>query len=190
MQLRFGDHIAGLTVDGKQLQAAVFNENDVRAAAGLTLVLGAIAFSLALLDQQYLPLQVVTTFFFVEFLIRTTVGIRYSPIGLVARTMTRGMAPEWVSAKPKLFAWRIGLGMAFSMMIITNSGIRGWLPGSMCVICMTLMWIEAVLGRCLGCEIHAALVRRGLTERDADYEICSGGVCELPTRPAVEERVA
>ena len=187
MELRFGEHIAASTAAGEPLRAAVFDENDVRASAGLTLVLGAIAFSLALLEQQYIPLQAVTTFFFVEFLVRTTVGIRYSPVGLVARAMTRGMAPVWVSAKPKLFAWRIGLGMAFSMMIITNSGVRGWIPGTLCVICMTLMWMEAALGRCLGCELHAFLVRRGLTEHDRDYEICSGGVCDLPVRPAVEE---
>ena len=31
-----GERISGLTVDGKELHAAVFNENEVRAAAGLT----------------------------------------------------------------------------------------------------------------------------------------------------------
>ena len=39
--------------------------------------------------------------------------------------MTSRQAPDWVSAKPKRFAWTLGLGMAFSMMIITNSGVRG-----------------------------------------------------------------
>ena len=44
--------------------------------------------------------------------------------------------------------------------IITHSGIRGTLPLTVCVVCLTLMWLEAVLGLCLGCEIHGALVRR------------------------------
>ena len=34
-------------------------------------------------------------------------------------------------------------------------------PLTICLICMALMWLEAVLGLCLGCEIHGALVRRG-----------------------------
>jgi len=178
----FGQRIAGLTVNGRELRAGVFNENEVRAAAGLTLVLGAVAFSLALLEQQYVPLQAVSTFFLLEFLLRTTLGIRRSPMGVVARWMTRSQPPEWVSAKPKLFAWRIGVAMALSMTIITNSGIRGVLPGTLCAVCMTLMWMEASLGLCLGCKIHALLVRRGWKGDDPEIEVCAHGVCELPAR--------
>lgn len=184
MTIAIGQSIAGLTVGGRELHAGVFNENEVRAAAGLTLVMGAVAFSLALFEQEYVPLQVVSTFFLVEFLLRTTLGIRRSPIGAVARWMTRSQPPEWVSAKPKLFAWRLGVVMALSMTIITNSGIRGVLPGTLCAICMTLMWMEASLGLCLGCRIHALLLRRGLKDEDPDIEICAHGVCALPARPA------
>ncbi len=180
----FGERIAGLTVNGKELSAGVFNENQVRAAAGLTLVIGAIGFSLALLEQQYIPLQIAATLFFVEFAVRTTAGIRYSPVGVLAGWMTRSQPPEWVSAKPKLFAWRMGLVLALAMTIITNAGIRGVLPGTLCAICMTLMWLEAVLGWCLGCQIHAALTRRGWASRDAEFEVCAHGVCELPRAPA------
>ena len=73
MSVMFGERISGLTVDGKELHAAVFNENQVRAAAGLTMVIGAVAFAYAYFDQQYVPLQVAATFFFVEFLIRLDV---------------------------------------------------------------------------------------------------------------------
>ena len=48
---------------------------------------------------------------------------------------------------------------------------------------MTLMWMEASLGLCLGCKIHALLVRRGLKSADPDIEICSHGVCQMPARP-------
>ena len=34
--------------------------------------------------KEFVPIKVVTTFFFVDFLIRVTVGLRYSPIGVVA----------------------------------------------------------------------------------------------------------
>lgn len=182
MEFVVGERLSGPTVGDRDLHAAVVDENQVRAAAGVTLVAGAIAFSYAYFDKQYALLQIVSTIFFVEFLLRTTVGIRYSPVGVIARAMTRRTPPQWVSAKPKLFAWRLGLALALAMTIITNSGIRGTLPRTICVICMTLMWMEASLGLCLGCEIHALLVRRGWTTKDAEFEICAHGVCEIPAR--------
>ena len=179
MELSFGQRISGRTADGVELHAAVVDENQVRAAAGVTMVLGAVAFSYAYFDKQYIPLQAASTLFFVEFLARLTVGIQNSPLGVVARAMTLRQVPDWVSAKPKRFAWKLGLGMAFSMMIITNSGIRGMLPRTICAICLTLMWMESVLGLCLGCKIHALLVRRGLATKDPAFEICAHGECKL-----------
>jgi hypothetical protein len=179
MDFSCGQHLSGLTVDGAELQAAVVDENQARAAAGLTMVLGAVAFSFAYFDAQYLLLQAVSTVFFVEFLARLTVGLRHSPMGAIARAMTLRQAPDWVSAKPKRFAWTLGLGMAFSMMVITNSGVRGTLPRTICAICLTLMWMESVLGLCLGCKIHALLVRRGWADSDPAFEICAHGECEL-----------
>jgi hypothetical protein len=182
----FGDRISGLSADGRELHAAVFDENAVRAAAGLTMVIGAVAFAFAYFDENYVPLQVAATLFFVEFLVRVTAGLRYSPVGVVARAMTRGVPPQWVSAKPKRFAWTLGLGLAFSMTVITNSGIRGTLPRAICLVCLTLMWLEAVLGLCLGCKLHGLMVRRGWTTKDPAFEVCAHGACELPPVPRPE----
>ena len=189
MRVAFGQHISGVSVDGTELRAAVFDEHAVRAAAGLTMVIGAAAFSAAYFGQDYVPLQIASTLFFVEFLVRITAGLRYSPMGVLAHLMTRARAPDWVSAKPKRFAWTIGLALSFSMMIITNSGIRGWLPRSICLVCLTMMWLESVLGLCLGCKLHALLVRRGWSSRDPAFEVCAGGECALPA-PAPEPMVA
>jgi Domain of unknown function (DUF4395) len=128
MEFSFGQRIAGLTADGRELHAPVFNENEVRAAAGLTMVIGAVAFSYAYFDRQYVPLRIVVSVFFAEFLIRVTAGLRCSPIGVLARAMTRGQPPEWVSAKPKRFAWTLGLAMTGAMTVITNIGIHGSSP--------------------------------------------------------------
>ncbi len=182
INLAFGEVISGLAPDGDELRSAVFNENEVRAAAGLTMVLGAVAFAYAYFAANWLPLQVVTTLFFVEFFMRVTTGLRYSPIGVIARQLTRRQPPEWVSAKPKRFAWTIGLVMSFSMMVLTNSGVTGIVPRTVCLICLTLMWLESVLGICLGCELHGRLVRRGWTTKDPAFEVCAHGACELPAR--------
>ena len=70
MDRTYGQVISGTAADGTPLQSGVFNENEVRAAAGLTMVVGAVAFGYAYFDKEYVPLQVVATLFFVEFLIR------------------------------------------------------------------------------------------------------------------------
>ena len=182
MAATYGQRIAGLDVGGKELQAAVFNENEVRAAAGLTMVIGAVAFAYAYFDGEYVLLQIAASVFFVEFLIRVTVGLRYSPMGIIARALTRNQPPQWVSAKPKRFAWMLGLGLATAMTVILAVGITGALPRTLCGICLTLMWLESVLGVCMGCELHGRLVRRGLTEKDPAFEVCAHDACELPRR--------
>ncbi len=170
MELTFGQRIPGL-------HAAVFDEHEVRAAAGLTMVVGAVAFAFANFEQQFLPLQIVTAFFAVEFLVRVTLGLRYSPVGVVARALTYGRPPEWVSAKPKRFAWSIGLAMSLSMTVVINSGVRGLLPRTICLVCLTFMWLESVLGLCVGCEIAGLAVRRGWASADPDFELCAHGAC-------------
>jgi hypothetical protein len=163
--------------------AGVFDECQVRAAAGLTLAAGAAAFAYAFLGRIYVPIQAVTTLFFVEFAIRTSAGLRWSPFGAVGRLLTKRRHPQWVSAKPKRFAWTLGLVMSFAMMLITNAGIRGALPLTICLICLLLMWMEAVLGICLGCEIHGVQRRRGWVAADDAIEICAGGACGAEQSP-------
>jgi hypothetical protein len=178
----YGQAISGQTPEGMALQAGVFNEHEVRAAAGLTMALGTVAFVFAYFAKVYLPIQIVTTVFFVEFLIRVRFGFQYSPVRYAARWMTSRRAPEWASAKPKRFAWTMGLVMSFAMMVITNSGIRGALPLTICLICIALMWMESVLGLCVGCEIHGFLVRRGWAAKDPAYEVCAHGACCISPR--------
>ena len=43
------------------------------------------------------------------------------------------------------------------------------------VLLLTLMWMEAVLGLCLGCEIYGLMVRRGWRAPDHAFEICANG---------------
>jgi Domain of unknown function (DUF4395) len=188
MELRFGERVPGLIVEGKELLAPVVNEREVRAAAGITMVLGAVAFSYAYFDQQYVPLQAAASLFFLEFLMRVTVGIRHSPVGVLARAMTAGQPVEWVSAKPKRFAWTLGLAMALAMTVITNSGIRGYLPRTICLICLTLMWLESALGLCLGCKIYSLMAKRGWIADDPEIELCAAGSCLRSVRADIHER--
>ena len=183
MELKFGQSISGLTVDGRVLHAAVFNENEVRAAAGMTMVVGAIAFCFAYFRSDYLLLQVAATFFFIEFLARITLGLRYSPVGVVARQLTRqattGVGVREAQALRLEARPRHVLGDDDHH---EQRHPRGFLPRTLCLICLILMWMESVLGLCLGCKIHALFVRRGWATRDPAYEVCAGGECALPVR--------
>jgi hypothetical protein len=69
--------------------------------------------------------------------------------------------------------------MSGAMTVITNSGIRGWLPRTICLIFLALMWLESAVGMCLGCEIHGQLVRRGWVRRDDVFEVFAHGACDV-----------
>jgi Domain of unknown function (DUF4395) len=180
----YGQRVPGLEIDGSEVRAGVFNENEVRAAAGLTMVMGAVVFVLALAEKVYLPLQLTTIFFFVEFSVRITAGFQYSPLGRLSHLLVRRLEPVWVSARPKRFAWSMGAVLSFAMVLITNTGIRGALPATLCSICLTLMWMESALGLCAGCEVYAFLRRRGWIAKDEEIEICAGGICRAPVPAA------
>lgn len=180
----YGRVIDGLTVDGQHIQAGVYNEHEVRAAAGISLVAGAVVFAYAFFQHDYLPLRVVATAFFVEFLVRVAFGFTVSPLGVLSRWLVRREAPLWVSAKPKRFAWTLGTVISGATAVITNAGIHGWLPRTLCLICLTLMWLESSLGICLGCEIHGLLVRRGWADKDSAFEVCANGACAIPAQPS------
>jgi Domain of unknown function (DUF4395) len=183
ISVQYGQRISGVNEDGGALQAAVFNEREVRASAGLLMMFGFVAFFHALLDKDYLLLKIAAAYFLFEFLVRITVGIHRTPSGYIGHLMTRRYPAEWVSAKPKRFAWAMGAAISFAMVIITNAGITGYLPRTLCLICITLMWLESVLGFCVGCEIYRQLVKRGLAKDDPAYEVCAGGICEIPGAP-------
>jgi hypothetical protein len=171
--------VAERCVGGKSLHAAVVNEHQARAAAGITMALGAAAFVSANFDKLFWPIRIVSSFFVIDFLVRVTAGLERSPSGLVAGWMTRRQAPQWVSAKPKRFAWTLGLVMALAMTVTTNFRIHGPLPRTICLICLALMWMEAVLGLCLGCEIYGVMVRHGWRAADDAFEVCANGACAL-----------
>jgi len=173
----FGRNVEGLEIDGAPYTEGVFNEHEVRAAAGLMLVMGAVAFVYAYFGRQYAPLQTVVTFFFVEFAIRVGIGLDFSPVGLLARVLARRHRPHWVPARPKRFAWGLGLAMAAAMTVISHAGVRGTLPLTICLICLSLLWMEAALGLCVGCEIYGLLARRGWLGGDAACRACADGAC-------------
>ena len=57
------DVLEGRTAGGRQVVAPVVNEYLVRAAAGTTMAIGAVAFAYAYFEHRYWGLRAVATFF-------------------------------------------------------------------------------------------------------------------------------
>src|SRR5262249_45415449 len=130
-----GERIDGLVVDGRPVQGTVFDEVQVRAAAGITLAVGTVAFCYAYFNHQFVPIRAVAIGYFFDFLIRVVFGIKYSPTGVIARLLTWGRTPQWVSTQPKRFAWTLGMLLSGATAVITNIPIHGYLPRTLCLVC-------------------------------------------------------
>ena len=88
---------------------------------------------------------------------------------------------------PKRFAWTLGMSFiipcilffnpdtfAYGLNDLFNSELLptdrnympSWIPTYFIWVCLSLMWLEAVLGVCLGCQIHALLVKVKLIKQE------------------------
>lgn len=152
----------------------VVNERAVRAAAGILLLGGGIAWGLALSSGSTRPLQPFGLFFMIDMLLRVTVGDRWSPTLALGRLVVSGQRPEWVGAPQKVFAWWLGFGLA-----LTSCATMGllqaplWVTLALCSLCLTLLFLETSFGICVGCALQKALTRTA-------PQYCPGDSCEVP----------
>lgn len=108
---------------------------------------------------------------------------RLSPTILIASFLARAHEPVWKPLLPKRFAWSIGVTFITVCLIFfnpevfagwvnwvarsellptTSNYMSQWIPLVLVWVCLGFMWLETVLGFCVGCKIHALLVRLGL----------------------------
>lgn len=175
----FGDTRPGYDVP-------VLNEREARAGAGILLLLAVVAAVNAGLLGNFLPMRLVVTLFFLDFSLRVLVNPRYAPSLVLARLIVGNQQPEFTGAPQKRFAWSLGLGLASLVMVMVwgfNSA-GPWLMAA-CMTCMTLLYLEAAFGICVGCKLYPLVMRRAVSH-------CPGGVCEMrPQRdPATRARRA
>ena len=125
-----------------------------------------------------------------EMLAGMTVRTAYlSPTIWLATWLARSARPVWKPLAPKRFAWTIGASMISVCLVFfhpekfaaavnfiaqsnllptTEQFLPRWLPLVMVWVCLGLMWLEAVLGYCLGCEVHALLVKLGIFKDECE----------------------
>jgi hypothetical protein len=112
-----------------------------------------------------------------------------SPTIWLATFLARNQRPLWKPLAPKRFAWTIGASMIclcivffhpekfaagvntvfqHTLLPTTEQYLPRWLPLVMVWICLGFMWLEAVLGFCVGCKIHSLLVKLGIFQEECE----------------------
>lgn len=162
----------------------VLNERAVRASAGIMFVFGMVAFMNAWLQGNFQPTRVFVIAFLVDFGLRVLVNPRLSPSLILGHWIVRKQEPEWVGAPQKRFAWGIGIALAVAMffLMVVNQ-VVGPINLLVCVLCLSLTWLEAAMGICVGCRIYNMLFRE-------KAQLCPGGVCGLPPESTSQMRPA
>jgi hypothetical protein len=176
----YGTMIPGLMIHGTPAPYPVLNERAIRAGAGIVFVFGFFAFFQALFLSNFIYLQILVPFLFFDFLMKTIVGIKFSPMSRLAALIVRGQQPEFVGAIQKRFAWSIGLVLSFTMLLLLFVfEVRGLPNLTVCLICLTFMFMESAFGICVGCKIYNYLINKNIIAAPEYKPACPGNVCSI-----------
>jgi len=112
-----------------------------------------------------------------------------SPTIWLSTFLARNARPVWKPLAPKRFAWSIGATMICICLVFfhpekfagavntvfgspllptTEQYMPRALPLVMVWLCLGFMWLEAILGFCVGCKIHSILARMGIFKEECD----------------------
>jgi hypothetical protein len=164
--LVFGERVEGYDV-------LVFNEREVRAAAGIVFLFAFMAFMNGFLTGNNEPTKLMVSVFLFDFFIRIFVNPKYAPSMIIGRWMVNNQKPEYTDAAPKRWAWSFGFILAAIMFyLVVLNEIRGPINILTCGLCLGLLFFEAVFGICAGCKIYNLV-----HEQKAKH--CPGEACDL-----------
>ena len=156
----------------EQYDFRVINEREARASAGIMFLLGGITLGHFLITRNLFWANLFTITFILEFIIRVFINPKYAPYMVLGSLIVSNQEPEWVEARPKKFAWGLGLilGAIMSYFIIFNIMTPARLLT--CLLCLLLLFLESTFGICLGCILYKKL--------NVKLYKCPGEVCEVP----------
>ena len=172
--IKFGEYADGYAIP-------VLNEREIRAAAGIMFLCLFVALIQVLFKNDFFLVKNVIVVFFTDFLIRIFISPRFSPTLIMGRLIVGTQVPEYVSAAPKKFAWKIGLGLSslmFLLLVIINS--YSVITVVSCYLCLAFLFFESAFGICLGCIVY------GLFYRDKQL-YCSGEICQATKKQPIQK---
>lgn len=162
--VEFGERVAGIDIP-------VFNERAVRASAGILFIVGFTAWMTAFHTGNIQYLRAFGALFLIEMVVRLAFNHRVAPAMALGSLLVRWQRPEWVGANQKRFAWWLGFGIA----TIGCLGF-GWLGFpviwmlALCGFCLSLLFLEAAMGICVGCELQRLFAKE-------PPQLCPGDRC-------------
>ena len=132
------------------------NETATRARAGLLNMLSAVTIFLLLAKPETDPVIYVAPFVIFDMFMAAATGLTpLSPTGVLGTLLTLRLRPTWKPVPPKRFAWILGGTLGVACLGMRLAGVANeWIAGVV-AICFILTWLEATLGFCVGCWIHA-----------------------------------
>jgi hypothetical protein len=168
----YGEKVSGYEV-------RVINEREARAAAGILAMLGTIIIFIGIGFNHIIVARVYLAFLWLDFLARV-VNANYSPSLLLGRLIVSNQKPEYVGALQKRFAWTIGWAISFPMIywFVLHWDITFY-KVMICVLCISLMFLESAFSICVGCMIYKFITRE-------DPKHCPGGVCEIQKKESIQ----
>lgn len=172
--IQFGENVEGYNIP-------VLNEREIRAAAGILFLVMFISIQQAA-DGDFTMIKYAVIGFLVDMLIRVFVNPKYAPTLIIGRWIVRNQTPEYVGARQKMFAWRIGIGLALTMLVllvIVNS--MSPITGLICFVCLIFLFFESVFGICLGCKTYPWFFGK------ENLQYCPGEVCEIKDRQPIQK---
>jgi len=172
--IQFGEKVEGYDIP-------VMNEREIRAAAGILFVLMFTSIMLAILEGNFILLKFAVIYFLTDILIRVMVSPRYAPTLIIGRWVVRNQVPEYVGARQKKFAWKIGIGLAsimFALIVVVNS--YSPITGMICLICLIFLFFESAFGICLGCKFYPLFFKDKV-------QYCPGEVCDVKSRHNIQK---
>ena len=168
----YGEKVAGYS-------EGVVNEREVKATAGIMFLLGMIVIFVGIGYNHIMVARVYLAFIFIDFTIRI-IRPKYSPALMLGRVFVQNQVPEYVGALQKRFAWTLGWFISLPMLywFVLNWDITFY-KVLICVLCLTLLFMEAALSICVGCKMYTFFTRK-------EAQNCPGGVCEVRTKDPIQ----
>jgi hypothetical protein len=172
-RLAFGETVPGYEIP-------VLNEREIRAAAGILLVMMLFAIQRVIYTWDFVMLKYVSVIFLADILLRVLVSPRFSPTLILGRLIVRNQTPEYVGAAQKKFAWWIGAALGGTMVVsLVVLNTHSPITGILCLICQIFLFFESAFGICLGCKVYPLVMRK-------KPQYCPGEVCDVKARQPIQ----
>lgn len=171
--IQFGEDVPGYSI-------RVLNEREIRAAAGMLFLLMFISIQQAA-GGNFTLLKYAVIAFLTDMIIRVFINPKFAPTLILGRLIVRNQTPEYVGARQKMFAWKIGIALAsvmFILIVVVNS--YSPITGLICFTCLIFLFFESVFGICLGCKFYPLFFKDKV-------QYCPGEVCDIKARHEIQK---